>query len=82
MPHDSTRTGSFKPDGVAFQSDAPFDGNTLYRTEYTHKEIDPCPAALVDTHRSGYVFDGVDEHGHKVYVPITQGLSQQQLAAQ
>jgi hypothetical protein len=72
IPHDNSRTDSFKPDGTAYRSDAPFDGNTLYRTEYTHKEIEPCPAALVDTHRSSFVFHAEDEHGHKFYRPATQ----------
>jgi hypothetical protein len=58
---------SFKPDGLAFRSDAPFDGSTLYRSEFTHKEIEPCPAQLLDTHRSGFVYQTDDEKGHKYY---------------
>jgi len=72
IPHEGTKTGSFKPDGLAYRSDAPFDGNTLYRSEFTQKEIEPCPAALVDTHRSSFVFHSTDDQGHKFYQPATQ----------
>lgn len=60
---------SFKPDGLAYKSDQPFDGNTLYRTEFTHKEIEPCPATLLETPRANYVFQAEDEKGHKYYAP-------------
>jgi hypothetical protein len=63
---------SFKPDGMAYRSDAPFDGNTLYRTEYTQKEIEPCPATLLETNRSGFVLSAEDEKGHKYYTPSNQ----------
>lgn len=69
LPHQGGPAQSFKPDGNAYRSDAPFDGNTLYRTEFTPKEIEPCPAALLETQRSKYVFSQEDETGHKFYAP-------------
>ncbi len=72
MPHQANPAQSFKPDGNAYRSDAPFDGNTLYRTEYTQKELEPCPAALLDTPRANFVFQTDDEKGHKYYVPSNE----------
>jgi hypothetical protein len=69
IPHQGGPAASFKPDGLAYKSDAPFDGNTLYRTEFTPKEVEPCAAGLVDTGRAGHVFHSEDEKGHKYYVP-------------
>jgi hypothetical protein len=37
---------SFKPSNAAYNSGIPFDGDIMYRSEYTQKEIAPCPAAL------------------------------------
>jgi hypothetical protein len=69
IPHEGGPAQSFKPDGNAYRSDAPFDGSTLYRTEYTAKELEPCPATLLETNRSGYVYNEEDEKGHKFYTP-------------
>jgi hypothetical protein len=59
---------SYKPNGNAYRSDAPFDGNTLYRMEFTQKEVEPCPAALLETQRSGFVYKDSDDRGHKFYL--------------
>jgi hypothetical protein len=48
VPHDAEQQRSYKPDGVVYRSTVPFDDATMYRTEYTHKEIDPCPATLLE----------------------------------
>ena len=48
IPHAGGPQRSFKPDGVVHQSSAPFQDATMYRTEYTPKEIEPCPAALLE----------------------------------
>lgn len=68
---------SFKPEGAAFNSNAPFDGNTLYRSEYTHKELEPCAAALLETHRSKFVFHSEDDKGHKFYQKPNQQIAAQ-----
>lgn len=72
VPVSGAPAQSFKPDGAAYRSDAPFDGNTLYRTEYTQKEIEPCPAALLETPRTGFVFNTEDDKGHKFYSPVNE----------
>lgn len=71
QPHEGGAARSFKPDGLAYRSDAPFDGNTLYRTEFTQKEIEPCPAALLETNRTPFVLYAEDEKGHKFYQKTT-----------
>lgn len=40
---------SFKPDGVAYRSTEPFDGNSIYRSEYIKKNIDRAPTTLLNT---------------------------------
>jgi hypothetical protein len=72
IPHQGGPAHSFKPDGTAYRSDAPFDGSTLYRTEFTPKEVEPCPAALVETPRASHVLISEDERGHKYYAPANQ----------
>ena len=48
VPHEGGPQRSFKPDGTAYRSTVPFDEATMYRTEYTPKEIEPCPATLLE----------------------------------
>lgn len=61
---------SFKPDTLAYRSTEPFNNDTSYRTEYVMKELEKCPAMLVDTHKSGFSFVSADEAtGHKYYAP-------------
>lgn len=72
LKHQGGPAASFKPDGLAYRSDAPFDGSTLYRTEFTAKEVEPCPGALVETARAGHVFHSEDDKGHKYYVPVNK----------
>jgi hypothetical protein len=69
IPHEGGPQRSFKPDGVAYRSTVPFDDATMYKTEYTPKQIEACPAALIDTPRSGYVHHHTEETGHKFYQP-------------
>lgn len=49
IPHDGGPQRSFKPDGQAYRSSAPFDDTTMYKTEFTPKEIEPCPATLLES---------------------------------
>lgn len=69
VPHSAGPMHSFKPDGNPYRSEAPFDGNTLYRMEFTPKEVEPCPAALLETPRAKFVFKEHDERGHKYFQP-------------
>jgi hypothetical protein len=48
IPHEGGPQRSFKPDGTVYKSAAPFDDATMYRTEYTPKEIEPCPAVHLE----------------------------------
>lgn len=67
IPHASGPQKSFKPDGVVYQSTVPFEDATMYRTEYTQKEIEPCPAALLETPRSNFILHHTEATGHKFY---------------
>ncbi|CAF0749662.1 unnamed protein product [Didymodactylos carnosus] len=69
IPHQGGPSRSFKPDGSVYASGAPFDDSTMYRVEFTPKSIDPCPAALLETPRSSFVFRHDDPTGHKFYQP-------------
>lgn len=33
---------------MVYKTSAPFEDATMYRTEYTPKEVQPCPAALLE----------------------------------
>jgi len=77
IPHDAGPQRSFKPDGVAFRSSVPFDDATMYRTEYTRKEIEPCPAALLDTPRSNFTHHHTEPTGHKFYQPQWESFQTQ-----
>lgn len=58
MPHLNYRPPeSFKPHGQVTANQTPFDDATLYRMEYTPKHLEPCPASLLNTGLSKYVYD-------------------------
>ena len=56
---------SFKPDNFVDASKAPFEGNTSYKTEYTLKQTEPCPASNLPGH--GYRLLETNSLGHLVY---------------
>ncbi|XP_005089960.1 stabilizer of axonemal microtubules 2 [Aplysia californica] len=70
VPHSMLPPKSLKPDASAMASDAPFDDATMYRTEFTKKHADICPAAILDTNVSKYSYVETDQRGHKQYVPL------------
>jgi hypothetical protein len=72
LAHAGGPAQSFKPDGPAYRSDAPFESSTLYRTEFTQKDIEPCPTTLLETERARHVFHSEDDKGHKYYIPAHQ----------
>ncbi|VDI73613.1 Hypothetical predicted protein [Mytilus galloprovincialis] len=43
VPHGVHPTQSFRPDNTAFQSNARFEDGTMYRTDYTKKQMPLCP---------------------------------------
>lgn len=61
---------SFRPDNQAFQSDSRFEDGTMYRQDYTPKEIAICEAAIIDQGRSRYQFQELDSRGHRLYAPV------------
>lgn len=66
---------SFKPD-YSQAVTGPFDGNTMYRTDYVPKESEPCPAAVLDTSKSKYVTTNYqNEQGHKFYQPMFESIT-------
>lgn len=66
---------SFRPDNQAFQSDAKFEDGTMYRHDYTPKEIQICEAAYIDQGRSRYKFQELDSRGHRMYAPVMTTVS-------
>ncbi len=58
---------SMRPVERGVGSDAPFDGSTMYRTEFIRKEVEPCPALLLETNRTKFAFRETDNSGHKWY---------------
>jgi len=67
IPHAGGPQRSFKPDGAVYKSTVPFDDATMYRTEYTQKEVQPCPATLLETPRSNFILHHTEPTGHKFY---------------
>jgi hypothetical protein len=45
--HESGPASTFKPSNAVYNSGRPIVGDTMYRSEYTQKEIAPCSAALL-----------------------------------
>lgn len=56
---------SFKPPNATMQRDVPMEDGTMYRTDFTTKKINVCPASLDSP--TGYVFENCDERGHKFF---------------
>ncbi|KAJ8340378.1 hypothetical protein SKAU_G00350110 [Synaphobranchus kaupii] len=63
--HDVHPTTSCKPANAPMKSEAPFDGGTMYRNDFTPKKITTCPASFDSP--PGYVFDISDERGHRFF---------------
>ncbi|XP_076443328.1 stabilizer of axonemal microtubules 2-like [Babylonia areolata] len=53
----------------------PFDDGTMYRMEYTPKQVGPCPASILDTSKSSYRYVDWDSRGHKIYQPISTTIT-------
>ncbi|KAK3098785.1 hypothetical protein FSP39_023093 [Pinctada imbricata] len=48
IPHEIQKQKAFGPNRSAFQSNAKFEDSTMYRTDYTLKEMDICPALSIN----------------------------------
>lgn len=66
---------SIRPAEGGIQSDAPFDDQTIYKTEYIKKDNPLCPAAIIESSASRYQFKERDDKGHKWYEPINGNTS-------
>ncbi|XP_044284049.1 stabilizer of axonemal microtubules 1 [Varanus komodoensis] len=69
VPHPLPSTKSCKPRWPAARPHVPFAEETTYARSYTPKEIHICPASFKDP--PGYIFDKIDEGGHKRFRPAT-----------
>ncbi|XP_063996579.1 stabilizer of axonemal microtubules 1 [Pogoniulus pusillus] len=70
VPHPLTVMRSCKPVCSDTKHHPPLDAKTVYATTYTPKGIVRCLATYKDP--PGYVFEGVDANGHKVYLPASK----------
>ncbi|XP_071424666.1 stabilizer of axonemal microtubules 2 [Pithys albifrons albifrons] len=65
IPHQGTPAQSCKPVHVVGLNPVPFKDETLYRTEYTPKEKEVCPAHYPS--KLGYVYVNTDSQGHQFF---------------
>lgn len=75
--HPVQATKSFRPEYQAVQG-GHFEDRTMYRQDYVPKEIQPCPAAIIDQPASTYRFAGLDSRGHKTYEPVHTSIQRLQ----
>ena len=69
VQHPINMTHSFKPGHAAITS-GPFEDGTMYRMEFTPKQMGPCPAAILGSGNSAYQYVEVDPRGHRIYKPV------------
>ncbi|KFO79534.1 Protein FAM154B, partial [Cuculus canorus] len=74
IPHQIIPAQSFKPAHAIVPNPAPFQDETMYRTAYTPKKQEICPANYPSP--PGYVYINTDSHGHKFYRQLTPELSE------
>ncbi|XP_054244179.1 stabilizer of axonemal microtubules 2 [Indicator indicator] len=73
IPYQIIPAQSFKPIHLVPRS-APFQDETTYRTEYTPKKQNICPA--IYSSPPGYVYVNTDSHGHKFFCQLTPEFSE------
>uniref|UniRef100_A0A8D0BIR6 Stabilizer of axonemal microtubules 1 n=1 Tax=Salvator merianae TaxID=96440 RepID=A0A8D0BIR6_SALMN len=73
VPHPLPFTKSFRPRLPAARPHVPFAGESTYATSYTPKDVHICPASYREP--PGYIFDRVDEGGHRWFRPATVAQS-------
>ncbi|KAM9275580.1 stabilizer of axonemal microtubules 2 [Morus bassanus] len=74
IPHHIIPAQSFKPVRAIVPNSAPFQDETMYRTEYTPKKQETCPANYPSP--PGYVYVNTDSHGHKFFRQLTPEYSE------
>ncbi|NWZ57854.1 SAXO1 protein, partial [Haliaeetus albicilla] len=70
VPHPLTVVKSYKPGWSGPNHHTLLDAKTTYATSYTPKGLVRCLASYKDP--SGYVFEGADADGHKLYLPASK----------
>uniref|UniRef100_A0A8C5SC32 Stabilizer of axonemal microtubules 1 n=1 Tax=Laticauda laticaudata TaxID=8630 RepID=A0A8C5SC32_LATLA len=73
-PHPLPSIKSFRPRLPVARPHLPFAETTTYGTSYTAKEVHICPASFKEP--PGYVFEKVDEGGHRRFRPSSKMQSQ------
>ncbi|XP_005148788.2 stabilizer of axonemal microtubules 2 [Melopsittacus undulatus] len=73
IPHQITPVQSFKPVHAIALNPGPFHDETMYRTEYTPKKPEICPANYPSP--PGYVYVNTDSYGHKFFRQFTPEFS-------
>ncbi|KAM8973729.1 stabilizer of axonemal microtubules 2-like [Pelodytes ibericus] len=68
LPHEMNPTQSYKPSNKALRSSAPFESGTMYRSDFTSKKKEICPAVYESP--PGFIFEKVDSRGHKMFRKI------------
>ncbi|NXC42305.1 SAXO1 protein, partial [Penelope pileata] len=71
LPHPPTLTKSYKPPWPGPRSHVPIDAKTIYATSYIPKGIVRCLASYKNP--PGYLFEGNNAGGHKLYLPVSEG---------
>ncbi|XP_048811972.1 stabilizer of axonemal microtubules 2 isoform X1 [Lagopus muta] len=74
IPHHVVPARSFKPVHVVLPNSAHFQDETMYRTEYTPKKQEICPANY--TSPPGYIYVNTDSHGHKFFRQLSPEFSE------
>ncbi|KFQ09767.1 Protein FAM154B, partial [Leptosomus discolor] len=74
IPHQIIPAQSFKPVHVVVPSSAAFQDETMYRTEYTPKKQEICPANYPSP--PSYVYVNTDSRGHKFFRQLTPEFSE------
>lgn len=78
IPHPLPSIKSFRPRLPVARSHVPFVGTTTYGTSYTAKDVHICPASFKEP--PGYVFDKIDEGGHRRFRVQSRRASNSKLA--
>lgn len=78
IPHPLPSIKSFRPRLPVARPHVPFAETTTYGTSYTAKEVHICPASFKEP--PGYVFDKIDEGGHRRFRMQSRRASNSKLA--
>jgi len=74
VPHQIIPAQGFKPVSAIVPNSAPFQDETMYRTEYTPKIQEICPANYPSP--PGYIYVNTDSHGHKFFQQLAPEFSE------